>query len=176
MYCDSLNSKKRKECIIVLNVILECLLKWFAPIFVFTTEEIFTLIDKQNKSVHENFFVKVPNSWKDINLDNKWKSLYKIKQEANIAIEQKRASKEIGSSLEAEIEIFVNNNNYKLMEGLDLAEYFITSKATKFENKNKEEGIKIIVKKSTGTKCPRCWKILEGKCVRCAQTTKDITV
>ena len=52
----------------------------------------------------------------------------------------------------------------------------ITKIEIDFENKNKEEGIKIIVKKSTGTKCPRCWKILEGKCVRCAQTTKDITV
>ena len=28
----------------VLNIILECLLKWFAPIFVFTTDEIHGLI------------------------------------------------------------------------------------------------------------------------------------
>ena len=35
-----LNSKKRKDCVIVLNIILESLLKWFAPILVFTTEEI----------------------------------------------------------------------------------------------------------------------------------------
>ena len=32
-------------------------------------------------------------------------NLFKIKQEANIAIEEKRAKKEIGSSLEAEIKI-----------------------------------------------------------------------
>ena len=46
LYCDSLNSKKRKDCVIVLNIILESLLKWFAPILVFTTEEIFDLISK----------------------------------------------------------------------------------------------------------------------------------
>ena len=41
LYCDSLNSKKRKDCVVVLNIILESLLKWFAPILVFTTEEIY---------------------------------------------------------------------------------------------------------------------------------------
>ena len=46
LYCDSINSKKRKNCVIVLNIILESLLKWFAPILVFTTEEIYSLISK----------------------------------------------------------------------------------------------------------------------------------
>jgi hypothetical protein len=51
---------------------------------------------------------------------------------------------------------------------LDLAEYFITSKAEKFKSE-KENEIKIEVKKTTGTKCPRCWKILEKKCKRCEE-------
>ena len=49
LYCDSLNSKKRKNCIIVLNIILESLLKWFAPILVFTTEEIYNLVKLKMK-------------------------------------------------------------------------------------------------------------------------------
>ena len=40
-------------------------------------------------------------------LNEKWSKLFKIKQEANIAIEAKRANKEIGSSLEAEIKLKV---------------------------------------------------------------------
>ena len=172
LYCDSLESTKRKACIKVLNIILECLLKWFAPIFVFTTDEIFSLINKTDDSIHEKTFVKIPETWKDLKLDNKWKDLFKIKQEANVAIEEKRANKEIGSSLEAEIEIFVNTNEYNLLDGLDLAEYFITSKAQKFKNEKKEEGIKILVKKSNGTKCPRCWKIIQNKCTRCDEVQK----
>ena len=172
LYCDSLESTKRKACIKVLNIILECLLKWFAPIFVFTTDEIFSLINKTDDTIHEKTFVKIPETWKDLKLDNKWKDLFKIKQEANVAIEEKRANKEIGSSLEAEIEIFVNTNEYNLLDGLDLAEYFITSKAQKFKNKKKEEGIKILVKKSNGTKCPRCWKIIQNKCTRCDEVQK----
>ena len=172
LYCDSLESTKRKACIKVLNIVLECLLKWFAPIFVFTTDEIFSLINKTDDTIHEKTFVKIPETWKDLKLDNKWKDLFKIKQEANVAIEEKRANKEIGSSLEAEIEIFVNTNEYNLLDGLDLAEYFITSKAQKFKNKKKEEGIKILVKKSNGTKCPRCWKIIQNKCNRCDEVQK----
>ena len=63
-------------------------------------------MNKDNsESIHENNFVKIPSNWKNDKLNEKWSNLFKIKQEANIAIEEKRANKEIGSSLEAEIKI-----------------------------------------------------------------------
>ena len=65
-------------------------------------------------------------------LNDKWDQLFKIKQEANIAIEAKRSSKEIGSSLEAEVKLSVNKNKFELLKNLDLAEYLITSKAERF--------------------------------------------
>ena len=164
LYCDELDSKKRKGCVTVLNIVLECLLKWFAPILVFTTEEIHSLISKKESSIHESEFVKIPNNWKNYSLSEKWSKLYKIKQEANIAIEAKRATKEIGSSLEADIKINVNNKYLKVLENLNLAEYFITSKA---EKKLFDKGeIKVEVKKALGKKCEVCWKILEKKCNR----------
>jgi len=166
LYCDSINSKKRQDCIIVLNIILECLLKWFAPIFVFTTEEIYSLVSKKEESIHELAFPELPIKWENNKLNSKWKILFEIKQIANIAIEQKRSNKEIGSSLEAEIEIFTKKKNFDLMEELDLAEYFITSKAEKFQNKD-EDGTKVLVKKTNGVKCIRCWKIQISKCERC---------
>jgi len=165
LYCDELNSKKRKDCIIVLNIILECLLKWLAPIFVFTTEEIFNLLNKNEDSVHETNFPEIPQQWEDEKLIKKWKELYQIRQEVNIAIEEKRTSKEIGSSLEANVLINVNKKEFNLLENLDLEEYFIASRVQKVENKN-ENGLKIEVKKSIGSKCTVCWKILEKKCNR----------
>jgi len=167
LYCDNLKSKKRKECVIVLNLILECLLKWFAPIFVFTTEEIYSLVSKNEQSIHELTFSEIPQNWENKELDKKWKSLFKIKQEANIAIEEKRSSKEIGSSLEAQLEISINKKEFSLLEGLDLAEYFITSSVKKFVNKTDQDKTKMLVKKALGEKCPRCWKVLETTCERC---------
>tara|TARA_B100001063_G_scaffold82315_1_gene76710 strand:- start:277 stop:1209 length:933 start_codon:yes stop_codon:yes gene_type:complete len=166
LYCDDLNSKKRKNCVIVLNIILESLLKWFAPILVFTTDEIYSLISKDKKNIHEYSFVKAPNNWENKKLNEKWEQLFKIKQEANIAIEAKRSSKEIGSSLEAQIKLTVNKSKIELLKNLDLAEYFITSKAEIVLSENDE--MKIEVKKAKGNKCPRCWKILEKSCTRCS--------
>ena len=165
LYCDDLNSKKRKDCIVVLNIILECLLKWLAPIFVFTTEEIFNLINKNEQSIHEMTFPKIPNNWEDQVLEKKWKELFQIKQEVNISIEEKRTNKEIGSSLEADVLIRINKKDFKLLEGLDLEEYFIASKVEKIESKDQDK-IKIEVKKSVGKKCTLCWKILDKKCER----------
>ena len=92
--------------------------------------------------------------------------MFKIKQEANIAIEAKRSAKEIGSSLEADVKLIVNKTNFELLKNLDLAEYLITSKAEK-QLSDKGE-IQIEVSKAKGDKCPRCWKILEQNCKRCA--------
>ena len=164
LYCDSLNSKKRKNCVVVLNIILESLLKWFAPILVFTADEIFSLINKEDKNIHEHSFVKIPKSWENRKLNEKWEKLFEIKQDANVAIEEKRSSKEIGSSLEAQIKLTVNKNKFELLKNLNLAEYFITSKAEKILSENDETTIK--VNKAVGEKCQRCWKILEKKCIR----------
>ena len=164
LYCDELNSKKRKECVIVLNIILDCLLKWFAPILVFTTDEIFDLLTKDKGSIHLTNFPNIPSNWLNENLDKKWKDLFAIKQKVNIAIEEKRAQKEIGSSLEADVSLHLKDADIKLLEGLDLEEYFITSKVNL--QKSLDQDMKIEVKRSSGSKCTLCWKILEKKCER----------
>ena len=166
LYCDDLQSTKRKNCVKVLNIILECLLKWFAPILSFTTDEIYSLINKGTGSIHLSNFPSIPKSWQNEELNKKWKELYLIKQEVNIAIEEKRANKEIGSSLEADVTLHLNEKNLKLLEGLNLEEYLITSKVNKIKTDSNAEEIKIEVKKSSGTKCTLCWKILNKKCER----------
>ena len=125
------------------------------------------MINKDDKNIHEHSFVDVPKKWENKKLNDKWDKLFKIKQEANIAIEAKRSSKEIGSSLEAEVKLSVNENKFNLLKNLDLAEYLITSKAEKAIS----EGNKMIIEvsKAKGNKCPRCWKILEQTCNRCSE-------
>jgi len=164
LYCDPKTSEKRKSSIIVLNIILESLLKWFAPILSFTTEEIFTLINKKKKSIHLEKFIDVPKNFSNDRLNEKWSELKKIRDVCNISIEEKRASKEIGSSLEANLLINLNEKLFKFSENVDFAELCITS-AAKIEKINSEE---IIVKteKAVGNKCPVCWKISKEQCER----------
>ncbi len=166
LYCDKIDSEKRKNCILVLNIILECLLKWLAPILSFTTEEIFSIINKNNKSIHLEKFVKVPNSWNNINLNEKWTILKKIRDNCNISIEEKRAEKIIGSSLEAKIEVKLKSKLYEIAKNIDFAELCITSEAQISEDQKIPEDISIITFKAEGEKCPVCWKIIKGKCER----------
>ena len=65
MYCDPKDSKKRQSTLIVLNVILNALLKWFAPVLSFTTEEIYKLLLKDNKSIHLEKFLNFPENFKN---------------------------------------------------------------------------------------------------------------
>ena len=164
LYCDPKNSKKRQSTIILLNVILQSLLRWFAPILSFTTEEIFQLLSVDNKSVHLEKFLNYPENFKNEKLNEKWLELIKLRNICNISIEEKRASKEIGSSLEAALKIQLNDKNMELVQNVDLSELCITS-SVEIEKINSEE-IVVDTKKAEGDKCQVCWKISSKPCLR----------
>ena len=86
----------------------------------------------------------------------------------------KRSSKEIGSSLEADVEIYLGKQYLTLVKDINLSEFFITSCAKansmvdnkKLFNLEGVDDVAISVKKAEGEKCSRCWKILKTPCVR----------
>jgi len=175
LYCDEIKSSKRIACIRLLNLILDILLKWFAPILSFTTEEIFKILNKdKNSSIHLETFPVIPSKWENEKLFQKWNKLKIVRNVANAAIEVKRSNKEIGSSLETDIKVYLGKEYLKLCKDFNLSEYFITSKAEtqqminddKLFKLNDVENVKILVKKAKGEKCSRCWKILENPCER----------
>ncbi len=167
LYCDDVNSDKRKSCILILNILLDCLLKWFAPILSFTTEEIYSLISKSNNdSIHLKKFVKTPKGWQNKNLNEKWEKLKKIRDVANISIESKRAEKTIGSSLESNIVIKLNKDLYNIARDFDFAELCITSAAKVLQEDNLNDEINVETSKAEGNKCNVCWKISKNKCER----------
>ena len=168
LYCDELESDRRKSTIKFLNIILEVLLKWFAPVLSFTTEEIYSLLKIEEKgSIHLEKFPTIPSNWDNINLSNKWAELIKIRDKCNSSIELKRASKEIGSSLEANLKIFLNDKLIELSKGTDFSELCITSVAN-IEKINKKDSEEIVIEttKAEGKKWPVCWKINVKPCER----------
>jgi isoleucyl-tRNA synthetase len=164
LYCDPKSSKKRNSCIKVLNIILDSLIKWFAPILSFTTEEIFTLISKDKKSVHLEKFIEIPKNFSNKVLEKKWVELKMIRDICNISIEAKRTNKEIGSSLEADLTISLNEKLFKLIENINFSELCITSQAK--IKKIQSDEIIVDTKKAEGNKCPICWKISQKPCER----------
>ena len=167
LYCDPKNSDKRNGCIRVLQIILQSLLTWFAPILSFTTEEIFRLIYKESKgSIHLKKFVKIPKNWKNEELNSRWEKLKKIREISNVSIESMRSEKTIGSSLEANIRIKLKKELYELAKNFDFSELCITSEASVEELKVSNQDIVVETSKAVGEKCNVCWKIIKGKCER----------
>ena len=103
-------------------------------------------------------------SFKDDELHKKWIELKKTRDICNISIEAKRASKEIGSSLEASLIINLNKTLFKISKNVDFSEICITSSALVHQSNTDETIIETI--KAEGNKCPVCWKINKVKCER----------
>ncbi len=175
LYCDNLYSARRNNCLIVLDILLNFLLKWFSPILVFTTEEIYQLLkNKSKKSIHLEDFTNPPEQWNNSNVKLQWSKIKKLKQVVNAAIEEVRNKKIIGSSLEANLNLHVDEEYFDSIKNEDLSEIFICS-LVNVEKLSKEDDLFILkdikgvgakVLNAKGSKCPRCWKILETNCAR----------
>jgi isoleucyl-tRNA synthetase len=82
-------------------------------------------------------------------------------------LEKSRAKGDIGSSLNAEVELYCNDDYSQLLSQLgdELRFVFITSNATVLDGQNSTDdaiateidGIKLKVRVSEHTKCVRCW-------------------
>ena len=167
LYCDKKESEKRQSCILILNIILDVLLRWFAPILSFTTEEIFSLLNHEKKnSIHLKKFPEFPKSWKNEELDKNWIKINRIRDSVNISIEEKRAAKVIGSSLETAIDIKLNKELYDLAKKYDFSEICITSMANVMLDEKIKDQIDVKTSKAKGKKCNVCWKISETECER----------
>jgi len=130
LYCDSENSLRRNKCLEVLNVLTNFLLKWFSPILAFTSEEAYQVIKNKNyKSIHLQDFPIIPSTWNNSEVKNKWIGIKKVKQVVNAAIEDIRNTKIIGSSLEANVIVYLKEEYLNLIKEEDLSEIFICSEA-----------------------------------------------
>ena len=125
-----------------------------------------------DKSIHLTKFLEFPKNFKNENLNQKWIELINIRNVCNISIEEKRASKEIGSSLEASLKINLDKKLNNISQNIDFSELCITSSAEVSYLENSDT--KVQTTKAEGSKCQVCWKITKDACSRktCPQHTE----
>ena len=134
--------------------------------FVFYYRRNFSLVNKDSKnSIHLKSFVKIPKNWENEKLNDKWSKILTIRDKANISIESKRSLKEIGSSLEASIQINLSKSLFEISKDFDFSELCITSYAEP-KLDEKVDNVEVLTTKAEGTKCKVCWKIRKEKCER----------
>jgi isoleucyl-tRNA synthetase len=170
LYCDPWSSTKRKSCRSVIDQLFHCLVTWWAPIMVFTAEEVWiSRFGHPESSVHVMPFAKPLAEWKNDELAAKWQKIRNVRSAVTGALEIARVNKTIGSSLEAAPKVYLDKLNpvSTALSNEDFAEVCITSSieiiysappvdAFHFES---ERRISVVVKKAEGTKCARSWKI-----------------
>jgi len=181
LYCDSKNSLERKSTRTVLDILFHHLLTLLAPILCFTTEEAWQSRYGSNESVHTKNFPQIQDKWKRPELDSKWEVYKEIRKSINGAIEIERKNKKIGSSLEASIDLYFGDSEFKEIDQDLLKNISIVSELEVFEESPSDKcfvsetnkNIGVIVSQTNGEKCERCWKyfpsLSNDVCERCSK-------
>ena len=180
LYCDAKTNAKRQAALWVMNQVFLCLTAWLAPILSFTTEEAWQhYAHRDVPSNHLRTYPKIPAEWKNETLATDWQTLREWRRKVTTQLETLRGNKEIGSSLEVEVEVHVPDAvTQKLLAQSDFSELCIVSGAKVTTG---AEEIKI-TKRDETCKCERCWRYLpdvgEDKshptlCKRCAAVVKE---
>jgi isoleucyl-tRNA synthetase len=141
LYCDAPSSTKRRAYRTVLDTLFHALVRWLAPVLVFTTEEVWTSRFPGAASVH---LLEWPVVMPGVDADEeRWTKLRALRAEVTERIEPLRRDKVVGSSLEAEVWL-PSDEDTELLE-----ELFITSTVHQGDWK---------VVKTNNHKCGRCWR------------------
>ncbi len=166
LYCDPFSSVKRCSTRTLMHELFHCLTTWWAPILVFTMEEVWLQrYAGEGSSVHLMLFAKTPEEWANATLDAKWNTIRKVRAAVTGALEIERANKVIGSSLEAAPEVFINDAAaFAAASSVDFAEVCITSAITLKQGEGpsgafKLDDVSVVPHKAEGLKCARSWKI-----------------
>ena len=107
----------------------------------------------------------------------RWEHIIEVRTAVNGALEEARAAKVIGKSLEADVHLTVPEGDVFLADEnpAALADLFIVSKVELTVGGE----LAVKVENAAGTKCPRCWKHsltpnAEGLCPRCAEVVRHL--
>jgi isoleucyl-tRNA synthetase len=170
-YTAKSDSVARRSCQTALFHIAEALVRWMAPIMSFTADEIWAFLPgKRTQYVfteewYDGLFGLAAGEGMN---DAFWADLLKVRGEVNKVLEQARADKHIGGSLEAAVTLYADSDLAARLNSLqdELRFVLLTSSASvapfadapaDAQQSELLKGLKIAFSKADGEKCPRCW-------------------
>jgi len=191
LYTAPRSSPARRSAQTVLYRMASDVTRLMAPVLAFTAEEIWQELEAiagrprwGTRSVHAEVFPERLELPDEPGLLARWERLASVREEVLKSLEQARADKRIGGSLEADVTI---EGPAELLEflrtfGADIRFLFITSGVTLGPE---SEALTVRVDKADGTKCARCWSYTKDvgsdrefpdACARCAAAVRTILV
>ncbi|MBD2204100.1 isoleucine--tRNA ligase [Calothrix sp. FACHB-1219] len=178
LYISTPDGFRRRSCQTVLRIALENLARAIAPVLCHTAEDIWQHLPYKTpyKSVFEAGWVQLDKAWQNPAIAEFWQQIRQLRTEVNKVLEQARIEKLIGSSLEAKVLLYINNEQLRASvktlnpdkgNGIDELRYlFITSQVEVLDTPAALEGLKYNLQSDTwgigvvnadGEKCDRCW-------------------
>ncbi|NIH17283.1 isoleucine--tRNA ligase [Morganella morganii] len=160
----------RRSCQTALFHIAEALVRWMAPIMSFTADEIWNVMPGKRPQYvfteewYDGLFGL--NAQESMN-DDYWAVLLAVRGEVNKVLEQARADKLIGGSLEAAVTLYADDalaaqlnslgNELRFVLLTSQADVKPLSAAPESAVNSELAGLRIGFGKAEGSKCPRCW-------------------
>ncbi|MGA2193086.1 MAG: class I tRNA ligase family protein, partial [Nitrospirota bacterium] len=185
--------------------ILSGMTRLMAPVLSFTAEEVWSFLPGADKeeSVHLALFPALHEEWTDPALAERWNAVLDVRSEVAKVLEKLRAERVIGHSLDARVEVYVEDNYYGFLNDYTqiLEDIFIVSNVNLHRPSDPPlmevltpmgwakrpieipmSGFYVSAAPAEGKKCERCWKIKKdvGRseahptlCARCANVLEN---
>ncbi len=178
LYVSGPTSLPRRSAQSSLYEIILGLVRIVSPILVFTTDEVWDYIGRGD-SVHLSEW---PKGLERISEEERseWEILFDIREEVLKALEVEREKNVIGSSLEANIVLYLPDEEYRVCQKhRDYLKYIFIVSGVEIEQAEKRS---VKVERARGRKCARCWNWHEevGRdskwpdlCPRCIKVMED---
>jgi isoleucyl-tRNA synthetase len=190
LYCEAPRGPRRRAAQTVLHQIADDLCRLMAPVLPFTADEVWACLPgDRDPSVHLSRF---PETTPPIQATaDYWPALREVRELVLRSLEEDRAAKRIGTSLEARVVLVAPRTSLaplKQYEGenpgfpTNLANLFIVSKVELREQED-APGLTVEITRAEGNKCERCWTysknvgrqgVHPGVCERCAAVLEGL--
>ncbi len=152
LYTTGPKSHARRSAQTALWNITHAMLRWMAPFLSFTAEEAWKLFGDSDSIFFETY---AEIGGPDEALIAKWNRIREIRDVANKEVEALREKGEVGSSLQADLDVTAPPDDHTLLASLgeDLKFIFITSSITLHPG----DALAVKAAPSAAAKCERCW-------------------
>ncbi len=190
LYVELRDHPGRRAVQTVLEKVYRVLVRLLAPILPFTAEEIWIFREGETGSVHRERYYLMEKEWNNPSIAGRVEKLVEIKTDVLKALEEARREKKIKASLEAEIDLFIQDKNkMELVESLgrEREKFFQVAKVHLLDEKREGmlslESSEVGVRKTEGKKCVRCWNYFDELgpdqnhpelCERCTSVIKQL--
>jgi len=170
LYCDAAGGLERRAYRTVLDTLFHALIRYAAPVLVYTAEEVWQGRYPDSDSVHLLEWPAVPAAEVEI---ARWTALRELRESVMEAIEPLRREKTIRSGLEADV-IVPEGAVPEGFSDSELADLFIAASVTRGQG----GGVKVT--RTSDHKCGRCWRLLPevaedgALCGRCDDVVAEL--